>query len=65
MQNYGHKEHYCRSNFLETPRQNKDVDTFFKQKKELIGFWKRKKEQEMQKKEEFMLVKTAFHAQNK
>jgi hypothetical protein len=50
---------------VETPRQNKDVDTLVKQKKELIGVWKRKQEQEMQKKEESMLVQTSLHAQNK
>jgi hydroxymethylpyrimidine/phosphomethylpyrimidine kinase len=55
----------ARSDLVETPRQNKDEDTLFKQKKELIGIWKRKKEQEMQKKDESMLVKTTLHAQNK
>jgi hypothetical protein len=31
---------------VETPRKNTDVDTLVKEKKELIGVWKRKKEQE-------------------
>jgi hypothetical protein len=50
---------------VETPKKNKDVDTLLKQKKELTGVWKRKQEQEMRKKEEFVLVQTSLHAQNK
>jgi hypothetical protein len=50
---------------VETPRQNLDVDTLVKEKKKLIGLWKSKHEQEMEKKEESMLVQTSLHAQNK
>jgi hypothetical protein len=63
--NYGHITHFCRSGTVESPRQNKEVDTLAKQKKEPTGVWKRKQEQEKQKKEESMLVKTSLHAQNK
>jgi hypothetical protein len=62
---YGNKACFCRSDLVETHRQNKDLDTLVKKNKELIGVWKRKHEQEMQKEEESMIVKTVLHAQNK
>jgi hypothetical protein len=63
--NYGHTTRFSRSDIVETPKQIKDVDTLVRKKKELIGVWKRNQGQEMQKKEESMLLKTSLHVQNK
>ena len=58
---YGHIACFCKSGIVESPRQNRDEDILVKQKKEFTEVWKKKQEQEEQKKEKYMLAQIALH----
>jgi hypothetical protein len=44
--NYGHIAHYCRSNIVGPPKQNKEEDVLSKHKEEYSKVWKRKQKKE-------------------
>lgn len=61
--NFGHTTHFCRTIFVEPPRQNKKEYVLDKRKDESTKVWK--KMHKKKEKEEFIFVLTALHAQNK